>query len=120
LAAVTSLNFLAQTPYYLPHAAVPLPAVHAAAMMGTGLAWLALGLAGCTRGRSWGFAVLVSFGIVEVLFYAMHFAEGAFVMQLESQSDLRKAVFALGYASAAAAGYYLYRLFRQRAQLVKA
>jgi hypothetical protein len=66
------------------------------------------------RQRRWGFAVLVSFLVVEAVFYAGNFVTGAFIFELENHSDLMKAIFAIGYASGAVAAYYAYRLVRDR------
>jgi NADH:ubiquinone oxidoreductase subunit K len=113
LVAVTLVNYAAQVPYYLHNTPQhPLPGLRAAALLGATLAWFALGLAGFMRRRNWGFAVLVSFLVVEAVFYAANFATGAFISQMESGSDLLKVVFAIGYGSGAVAGYYAYRLFR--------
>ena len=117
LVVITLANYAAQVPYYLHNdysAQHPLPGVRAVALMGGTLVWFAFGLAGFMRRRRWGFAVLVSFLAAEAAFYAGTFATGAFIFQLENHSYLLKAVFVTGYASGAAAAYYVYRLFRDR------
>jgi hypothetical protein len=99
--------------YSLQH---PLPGARALALLGGTLAWFAFGLAGFMRHRRWGFAVLASFLVAEVIFYAGTFATGVFIFQLENHSYLLKAVFVIGYASGAVAAYYAYRLFRVRSR----
>ena len=120
LVVVTLTNYAAQVPYYVHNdysPQHPLPGLRAAALLGATLAWFALGLAGFTRRRRWGFVVLVSFLAVEAIFYAETFATGAFILQLRNPSDLLKAVFVIGYASGAVAAYYAYRFLRERVRL---
>jgi hypothetical protein len=114
MVAVTLLNYAVQVPYFLHNEPHQLPGLRGVALLGATLAWFALGLAGFLRGRSWGFAALVSFLIVEAVFYAANFAGGAFIPELASRSDLLKVVFAIGYLSGAVAGYYAWRLLRGR------
>ena len=86
LIAITLANFAAQVPYYLHNdysAQHALPGVRAVALLGATLAWFALGLAGFLRQRRWGFAVLVSFLVIEAIFYAGTLATGAFVRSWE-------------------------------------
>jgi hypothetical protein len=114
LVAITLLNYAAQVPYFLHNEPHQFPGLRAVALLGATLAWFALGLAGFLRGRSWGFAVLVSFLVTEAIFYGATFASGAFIPELENRSDLLTAVFAIGYATGAVAGCYAYRLLRGR------
>jgi hypothetical protein len=117
LAAITLANYAAQAPYYLHNdysTLHPLPGVRAVALLGVTLAWFALGLAGFKQHRRWGFPVLVSFLVVEAVFYAGTVATGAFIPQMENNSNLIKAIFVTGYASGAMAAYYAYRLFHSR------
>lgn len=109
LAAVTLANYVAQVPYFVHNdfsAAHPLPGVRAVGLLGLTLAWFVLGLAGFTRGRRWGLAVLVSFLAAEALFYGATFATGTFLLQMHNHSDLLKVVFVTGYASGAVAAFY--------------
>jgi hypothetical protein len=114
LVAVTLLNYAAEVPYYLHNSPHSLPGLRAVALLGATLAWFALGLAGFLQRRNWGFAVLVSYLLVEATFYAATFASGAFIPEMQDPSDLLKVIFALGYGSGAVAGYYAYRLLRGR------
>jgi hypothetical protein len=114
LVTITLLNYAAQVPYFLHNEPHQLPGLRAVALLGATFAWFALGLAGFLRGRSWGFAVLVSFLVTEAIFYGTTFTSGAFIPELHNRSDVLKAVFAIGYATGAVAGYYAYRLLRGR------
>jgi hypothetical protein len=117
LIVVTLANYAAQVPYYLHNdysGAHPLPGLRAVLLLAATLAWFAVGLAGITRNRSWGFGVFISFLITEAFFYAMSLAIGAFIFQLDNPSILLKAIYAIGYVSGAVAAYYAYRLIRER------
>lgn len=116
LVAITLANYAAQVPYYLhndydPHHA--LPGIRAVVLLGGTLVFFAVGLVGYQRRLRWGAPVLIAFLVIEALFYAGTFATGAFIFQLANHSYLLKAVFLIGYASGAAAGYYAFRLLRQ-------
>ena len=116
LIVITLANYAAQIPYYLHNDYTPhhmLPGIRALVLMTGTLAWFALGLAGYQRRLRWGTPALVAFLAIEAVFYAGTFATGAFIFQLANHSYLLKAVFVIGYASGAAAGYYAYRLLRQ-------
>jgi hypothetical protein len=119
LIVATLANYAAQVPYYIHNdysPAHPLPGLRAVLLLGATLAWFAIGLAGFTRNRRWGFGVLISFLITEAFFYAISIASGAFIFQLENPSILLRAVYAIGYASGAVAAYYAYILIRERRQ----
>jgi len=120
LIVVTLVNYAAQVPYYIHNdysPAHPLPGLRAVLLLGATLAWFAIGLAGLSRNRRWGFGVLISFLITEAFFYAMTIVSGTFILQLEYPSILLKAVFVIGYVSGAIAAYYAYRLIRDRRQI---
>jgi len=117
LVAVTIMNYAAQAPYSIHNgdfsAHHPLDVVRGTVLLGVTLAWFVLGLTGYVRKRRWGLAVLVSFLVTEALFYTATVVTGTFIFQLESPSDLLKAVFVTGYASGAVAAFYAYRLARE-------
>ena len=116
LVAVTITNYAAQVPYSLHNgdfsASHLLAVIRAAAILGVTLAWFVVGLAAYVRKRRWGLPVLVSFLATQALFYAATFVTGWFVFQLETPSNLLKAVFVTGYASGAVAAFYAFRLTR--------
>ena len=116
LIVITLVNYAAQIPYYVHNDYTPqhaLPGVRAIMLMAGTLAFFALGLAGYQRRLRWGAPVLIAFLTIEAVFYAVTFVTGEFIFQLANPSYLLKAVFVIGYASGAAAGYYAYRLLRQ-------
>jgi hypothetical protein len=116
LIIITLANFAAQVPYYLHNdysSHHMLPGIRALVLMAGTLAFFALGLAGYQRRLRWGKPVLIAFLMIEAAFYAGTVASGAFIFQLANHSYLLKAVFVIGYASGAVAGYYAYRLVRQ-------
>lgn len=117
LVVVTLINYAAQVPYYVHNdysPAHPLPGLRAVLLLGATLAWFAVGLTGFIKDRRWGFGALISFLITEAIFYALTIASGIFIIQLEHPSILLRTVFAIGYASGAVAGYYAWRLIRER------
>lgn len=119
---VTLLNYVAQIPYYLHNYYFPYhvpPTLSSILLLGLTLAWFLLGYFGFRKGRSFGFYVLVSFLIVEALFYLHSFVFGAFFFQLQNPSLLIRAVFVYGYLSGAVAGWYAYLLIRDRVLLRK-
>jgi hypothetical protein len=116
LIVITLVNYAAQVPYYLHNDYTPqhmLPGIRALVLMAGTLAFFALGLAGYQRRLRWGAPVLIAFLTIEAVFYAATFATGEFIFQMANPSYLLKAIFVIGYASGAAAGYYAYRLLRQ-------
>lgn len=116
LIVITLANYAAQIPYYLHNDYNPhhmLPGIRALVLITGTLALFVLGLAGYQRRLRWGTPVLIAFLMIEAVFYAGTFATGEFIFQLANHSYLLKAVFVIGYASGAAAGYYAYQLLRQ-------
>ena len=114
---VTLTNYAAQVPYFIHNdysAAHSLPGLRAVLLLGATLVWFAVGLAGISGNRGWGFGVFISFLITEAFFYAVSIISGAFIFQLENPSNLLKEIYVIGYVSGAVAAYYAYRLIRER------
>jgi hypothetical protein len=117
LVVVTTTNYAAQVPYFIHNdyaASHPLPSLRSVVLLGATLAWFAVGMIGLTRGRKWGYPVLMSYLLTEALFYGMTIISGAFIFQIENHSPLLRAIFITGYASGAVAAYYAVRTFGER------
>lgn len=116
---ITLLNYAAQVPYYLHNYYFPYhvpPTLSSILLLGLTLAWFLTGYVGYRRGWPSGVYVLMSFLLVEALFYLHSFIFGAFFFQLQNPSWLIRAVFIYGYISGAVAAWYAYKLFCDRGQ----
>ena len=117
LVVITLFNYVAQVPYYIHNdftPAHPLPGVRAVALLGMTLAWFVIGLVGYRRQKGWGYWLLVSYLLVEAVFYLETIVSGIFIPQLRNHTLLIDAVFVIGYASGLVSAYYAYRLLRIR------
>ena len=117
LVVVTLLNYAAQVPYYLHNdysSMHPLPGLRAIVLLGATLVWFLIGLTAYRRQRFWGYWLLLSYLLVEAIFYLETLASGMFIAQLRNHTWLIDAVFVIGYISGLAATYYAYRLIRFR------
>lgn len=115
LLLVILLNYLAQIPYYLHNYYYPYheaPSLGALALLGLTLVWFILGFTRFQHGKPFGYALLLSFLIVEALFYFHTIIFGAFISQSHNPSLIIKAVFLIGYVSGVAAGYFAYIIFK--------
>ena len=83
-------------------------------LLGATLAWFLCGLMGYRRHKEWGYWLLLTYVLVEAVFYLETLASGLFVHQLRDHTWLIDAVFVIGYISGLAAAYYAYRLLRIR------
>ncbi len=113
LLIATVINYLAQIPYYIHNYYVPhhlTPGLRATGLLGFTLIWFIAGFIMYIKKIKYGYGILLSFLIVETLFYGLAFLSGAFISQLRNHSDIIRLVFIIGYASGATAGYYVYRL----------
>jgi hypothetical protein len=114
---VTLVNYAAQIPYYLHNYYFPyhvMPSISGIVLLAITLVWFLSGYAGFKKGKRFGFYVLVSFLIVEALFYLHSIAFGAFFFQLQNPSSLIRAIFIYGYVSGAVAGCYATLLMLRR------
>jgi hypothetical protein len=117
LVVITLLNYVAQVPYYLHNdysSMHPLPGLRAIVLLGATLAWFLVGLTAYRRQRVWGYWVLLSYLLVEAVFYLETLASGMFIQQLRNHTLLIDAVFVIGYIAGLVATYYAYRLIRFR------
>ena len=119
LLVVTVLNYVAQVPYYLHNYYIPhhiLPGVRALGLLGLTLVWFAVGFIAFTKKLKYGRIMLLSYLVVQALFYGLTVIAGAPIAQLQGHSDIIKLVFLIGYISGCTAGYYAYLLIRYRPQ----
>jgi len=98
---VVIVDYLAQIPYYLVNYYVPSgrpPTVSAVVLLGITLAWFLIGYFSIRR-RRFGYWVLLSFVVVEGLFYLRTLLFGAAAYQLQNPHPVIMAVFLIGYAT---------------------
>ena len=117
LLGITLVNYLAQIPYYLHNYYVPhhlIPSVRAVGLLGFTLIWFVIGYTAYIRKIKYGYAILLSYLVVQALFYGMTCLSGAAIMQLHNHSNIIRAVFLVGYTSGFVAAYYSYKLIRFR------
>lgn len=117
----TLLNFAAQIPYYLYLYYFPRhlsPGMRSIALMSVTLGWFLVGYIGTVKKSRLGYAILLSFLLVEALFYASAVLSGAFIFQLHNARLIMRAVYAYGYVSGACAALYAYLLVRDRRALL--
>jgi uncharacterized membrane protein len=108
LVAVTAADYLWQIPYALHQygsrwdalAGLSIPLIL------TGI-WFAIAVTATVRGRRGGRVALVAFLCVEVAFYLVHNASGAFAADLPMSNPVLLIASLLGYASTATAVVYL-------------
>lgn len=112
---VTLANYAAQIPYYLYNYYFPYnvaPSIRGVFLLGLTLIWFLAGYIGYRRGKKWGKLLLVSFLLVEALFYLGSVASGAFFFQLQEPRLVIRIVFLIGYVSAGVSAYFVYKLLR--------
>ena len=98
---VVIVDYLAQIPYYLvnyyfPHHAPP--TVSSVVLLGLTLAWFLIGYF-TVRRRRFGYWVLLSFLVVEGLFYLRTLLLGSVAFQLQNPHPVIVAVFIIGYVT---------------------
>lgn len=98
---VVIVDYLAQIPYYLvnyyfPHHAPP--TVSSVVLLGLTLAWFLIGYF-TVRRRRFGYWVLLSFLVVEGLFYLRTLLAGSVAFQLQNPHPVIVAVFIIGYVT---------------------
>jgi hypothetical protein len=118
---VVILDYLAQLPYYLVNYYLPhqlAPTLSAVVLLGATLAWFLIGYVSMRRGRAFGFWVLLSFLVVEGLFYLHTLLFGAAVLQMTNPNPVVRAVFVIGYVTGIVSLIYagLLIAFRSRYQ----
>jgi len=98
---VVIVDYLAQIPYYsvnyyFPHHAPP--TVSSVVLLGLTLAWFLIGYF-TVRRRRFGYWVLLSFLVVEGLFYLRTLLLGSVAFQLQNPHPVIVAVFIIGYVT---------------------
>ena len=98
---VVIVDYLAQIPYYsvnyyFPHHAPP--TVSSVVLLGLTLAWFLIGYF-TVRRRRFGYWVLLSFLVVEGLFYLRTLLAGSVAFQLQNPHPVIVAVFIIGYVT---------------------
>jgi len=114
---ITILNYIAQIPYYLHNYYFPyhaLPSLMGMVLLGITLVWFLLGYRGVQKRNQSGYYILLSFLIVEALFYLHAIVFGAFIFQIQNPSLIIKTVFLIGYVSGLVAAYNAYLLIRHK------
>ena len=114
---VTILNYCAQVPYYFDNYYIPyhvLPSLRGLVLLGLTLVWFSIGYVGVLKNHRYGYYVLLSFLIVEALFYIFSLISGTFLFQMQNHSLLIKIIFSIGYISGITSAYYAYSLIRYR------
>jgi len=117
LFGVTIANYVAQIPYYLHNYYIPyhvLPTLSGIVLLSLTLIWFLVGYIGVRKKHQYGYYFLLSFLVIEALFYALSIISGAFVFQMQNPSLLIKTIFLMGYVSGATAAYYTYGLIRHQ------
>lgn len=115
LLVIMIVNYLAQIPYFLHNYYFPhhiIPGLRAGGLLGFTLIWFIVGYIAFKKKMKHGYAILISFLIVQALFYAMALLSGAFIIQLRNHSALIKGVFLIGYISGITAAYFAWQLMR--------
>lgn len=123
LLAVVGTNYLAQIPYYLhlyylPHGA--LPSLRGSLLLGITLVWFLAGYVGLTRGRVWGYWLLLAFLLIEFGFYAhgvvTRVSNGYPAFQnMQTHDPVLFVVFGIGYLNMLMGVYFLSVLIWRRA-----
>jgi hypothetical protein len=122
LLTITIVNYLALIPYYLYNYYFPyhvLPSLRACILVGLTLVWFLGGYLGFRNKSRLGYFLLLTFLIIEALFYLMTILSGAVISQLRNPSLLMRAIFFIGYLSGLVAAYYVCVLVRFRAHYLK-
>ena len=114
---VTIINYLAQVPYYLINDYFPyhiLPSTRGVILLGLTFIWFLIGYVGTIKKKYVGYIVLVSYLIIEGLFYVLTIVFGAFIFQLQHPNSIIKVVFIIGYISGMTSLYYACVLIRNK------
>lgn len=120
---VVIADYLAQIPYYLVNYYLPhgtAPSVSSILLLGLTLAWFLVGYIAIRR-RRFGYWVLLSFALVEGLFYLRTLLFGPVAFQLANPSMVIKLVFLIGYATGIVSlAFFVFLLvFRSRYQVAR-
>ena len=118
---VVVADYVAQIPYYLVNYYVPhraAPTLSSVVLLGLTLAWFLVGYIGLRAHRRFGFWVLLSFLLIEGLFYLRTILFGAAAYQIANPNLVIKIVFLTGYVTGVVSLTYfvLLLVFRSRYQ----
>ena len=120
-------NFIAQFPYYIHqyYLAIRLaPSFIGSFLLIAVLVWFLLGWNGLRRNKVWGYWTLLSFLLVEFLFYIQtqvvqaFSGKGILLHVLHYDGFVLFFVFLIGYINCIAAGYFIYYLLKYRARVI--
>jgi hypothetical protein len=116
---VVIIDYLAQIPYYLVNYYIPAqtpPTVSSIVLLGATLAWFLVGYFGFRARRPFGYWVLLSFLLVEGLFYLTTLLFGTAALQLLKPNPVITVVFVIGYVTGIVSLFYFAMLvaFRRR------
>lgn len=116
---VVIADYLAQIPYYFVNDYFPrhtAPTLSSVALLGVTLVWFLVGYLGHRAHRRFGFWVLLTFLLVESIFYLATLASGAIVFELDNPSLIIRIVFLVGYVTGIVSLLYAVALvvFRRR------
>ena len=116
---VVIADYLAQIPYYVVNYYIPHqtpPTVSAIVLLGLTLAWFLVGYFGQRTHRRFGFWVLLSFLLIEGLFYLRTLIFGPVAFQLDNSNLVVRIVFLIGYVTGVISLLYAAAIIAFRAQ----
>jgi hypothetical protein len=116
---VVIADYAAQIPYYLVNYSIPhgsAPTLRSLVLLGMTLAWFLIGYFALLQGRRVGYWLLLSFLLIEGVFYLLTILFGAVAFQLDNHSWVNRIVFLIGYATGIVSLLYtvLLLVFRSR------
>jgi hypothetical protein len=119
LLVVVLLDYAAQIPYYLVNYYLPrqaAPTVSSILLLGLTLAWFLVGYFGLRARKPFGLWVLLSFLLVEGLFYLRTMLFGTAAFQLENPNLVIRIVFVIGYVTGVVSLFYFAMILAFRRQ----
>jgi hypothetical protein len=123
LLVVVGVNFLAQVPYYYHQyysTRKLLPSLVGVILMSFVLGWFVLGYSRLQRSKRLGYSLMLSFLIVEFLFYLQtqivqaFSGRGILLHVIHPDDALLFVVFLIGYLNFIAAGWFVYFMIKHR------
>lgn len=121
------INYFAQVPYYVHQYYAPhrfLPSLYGSGLLGLTLIWFLLAYRKILQGRAAGYWLMLSFLVVEFLFYLQTQISQAlishqiFLHVYKPDGVLLFIVFGIGYINFVAAAYFVGYLLRHKASFV--
>lgn len=115
------INYAAQIPYYLHQYYFPYhaqPNWSGVALLALTFVWFLFGYVRYVRGKRYGWGLLLSFLVAQVIFYGysvlLSFVGGGALAQLQTPSPFIRVIFSIGYLNFAVALYYVAWLLVKR------